>query len=84
MRNCSPARSVSPSSITELSFRARLTLAACTLVLLTGAVVTWLAHRSAKASMTVREHVLAGAWRVQRSDKLEALRRETIAAHHAR
>src|SRR5688572_21088000 len=44
-----PAR-LSPAAITELSFRSRLTLAVCTLVLLTGAIVTWLAHRSAKAS----------------------------------
>jgi sigma-B regulation protein RsbU (phosphoserine phosphatase) len=44
-----PAR-FSPASIEDLSFRARLTLAVCTLVLLTGAMVTWLAHRSAKTS----------------------------------
>src|ERR1700758_4922633 len=33
-----------------LSFRAKLVLGMCGLVLLTGAVVLWLAHRSARAS----------------------------------
>src|SRR5262245_3372828 len=33
-----------------LSFRAKLVLGVCGLVLLTGAVVLWLAHRSARAS----------------------------------
>src|SRR5262245_37795172 len=33
-----------------LSFRAKLALGVCGLVLLTGAVVLWLAHRSARAS----------------------------------
>jgi serine phosphatase RsbU (regulator of sigma subunit) len=47
--NSQPPR-LSPASIKDLSFRARLTLAVCTLVLLTGAMVTWLAHRSAKSS----------------------------------
>ncbi len=36
-----------------LSFRARLVLSACGLVLLTGAAVTWLAHRSALRSTEV-------------------------------
>src|SRR3954464_10727016 len=34
----------------DLSFRTRLVLGVCGLVLLTGAVVLWLAHRSARAS----------------------------------
>src|SRR3954470_2372911 len=33
-----------------LSFRAKLVLGVCGLVLLTGAVVLWLAHRGARAS----------------------------------
>jgi hypothetical protein len=48
---------VSPSSAARsargLSFRAKLVLGVCGLVLLTGAVVLWLAHRSAKASTEV-------------------------------
>src|SRR5262245_46553348 len=36
-----------------LSFRTRLALGVCGLVLLTGAVVTWLAHRSARQSTEV-------------------------------
>jgi sigma-B regulation protein RsbU (phosphoserine phosphatase) len=44
--------SVSPAAPTThgLSFRAKLVLGVCGLVLLTGAVVLWLAHRSARAS----------------------------------
>lgn len=48
-----PAPSTVPSSAPSarrLSFRATLVLGVCGLVLLTGAVVLWLAHRSAKAS----------------------------------
>src|SRR5262245_52855002 len=46
------AASVSPAASTsrELSFRAKLVLGVCALVLLTGTVVLWLAHRSARAS----------------------------------
>ena len=36
----------SPSG--NLSFRTKLTLGICSLVLLTGAVITWLAHRSTR------------------------------------
>jgi serine phosphatase RsbU (regulator of sigma subunit) len=36
-----------------LSFRAKLVIGACGLVLLTGAVVTWLAHRSARQATEV-------------------------------
>src|SRR5262245_21295725 len=35
----------------RLSFRATLVLGVCSLVLFTGAVVLWLAHRSARASI---------------------------------
>src|SRR5215831_1583471 len=45
----SPAATVE-SSPRGLSFRAKLVLGVCGLVLLTGAVVLWLAHRSARAS----------------------------------
>jgi sigma-B regulation protein RsbU (phosphoserine phosphatase) len=45
----SSASSATPSS-RGLSFRAKLVLGVCGLVLLTGAVVVWLAHRSARAS----------------------------------
>jgi sigma-B regulation protein RsbU (phosphoserine phosphatase) len=46
------AASASPAAPTTygLSFRAKLVLGVCGLVLLTGAVVLWLAHRSARAS----------------------------------
>ena len=44
------AVSTSAPSARGLSFRARLVLSVCGLVLLTGAAVLWLAHRSAKAS----------------------------------
>src|SRR5262249_13950135 len=40
----------STSSARGLSFRAKLVLGVCGLVLLTGAVVLWLAHRSARSS----------------------------------
>src|SRR5262245_6831395 len=49
----SPASNAVPTSapsVRGLSFRAKLVLGVCGLVLLTGAVVLWLAHRSAKAS----------------------------------
>src|SRR6476620_907168 len=49
----SPAPNAVPTaapSAWDLSFRAKLVLGVCGLVLLTGAVVLWLAHRSAKAS----------------------------------
>src|SRR5262245_65525359 len=46
----SDAPSAAPASRSRgLSFRATLVLGVCGLVLLTGAVVLWLAHRSAKA-----------------------------------
>jgi phosphoserine phosphatase RsbU/P len=45
--NAVPTSAPSPRG---LSFRAKLVLGVCGLVLLTGAVVLWLAHRSAKAS----------------------------------
>ncbi len=49
----SPAPSAVPTSAPSawgLSFRAKLVLGVCGLVLLTGVMVLWLAHRSAKAS----------------------------------
>src|SRR5215471_15753672 len=39
-----------PAPARGLSFRAKLVLGVCGLVLFTGAVVLWLAHRSARAS----------------------------------
>jgi sigma-B regulation protein RsbU (phosphoserine phosphatase) len=55
----SAAASVSPAAFTsqDLSFRAKLVLGVCGLVLLTGTIVLWLAHRSARAST----EALAGA-----------------------
>src|SRR5262245_39224938 len=44
---------VSPIAGAELSFRTRLVLGMCGLVLLTGAAITWLAHRSAHQSTEV-------------------------------
>src|SRR5215472_13233075 len=46
------AASSAPAAPTThgLSFRAKLVLGVCGLVLLTGTVVLWLAHRSARAS----------------------------------
>src|SRR5262245_11597612 len=46
------AASLAPAAPTThgLTFRAKLVLGVCGLVLLTGAVVLWLAHRSARAS----------------------------------
>jgi serine phosphatase RsbU (regulator of sigma subunit) len=41
------------SAVRELSFRTKLVISVCGLVLLTGAVVTWLAHRSAVRSTEV-------------------------------
>src|SRR5579872_6237869 len=40
----------SSRSVGELSYRMKLILGVCGLVLLTGATVTWLAHRSARHS----------------------------------
>src|SRR5262245_53890564 len=44
---------VSPVAGAGLSFRTKLVLGICGLVLLTGAAITWLAHRSARQSTDV-------------------------------
>src|SRR6476646_3709088 len=52
MTHSAAAASLPPAAPTThgLSFRAKLVLGVCGLVLLTGTVVLWLAHRSARAS----------------------------------
>src|SRR5215475_1271562 len=47
------ATAATPHARRGLSFRAKLVLGVCALVLLTGAVVLWFAHRSARASTEV-------------------------------
>jgi len=55
-QNAPPSDAISRSAhvwqpwVQERSYRAKLTLGVCGLVLLTGAAVTWLAHRSARTS----------------------------------
>src|SRR5271167_1664666 len=49
MSTPNPHQSITPG----LSFRAKLVIGVCGLVLLTGATVTWLAHRSALQSTEV-------------------------------
>src|SRR5262245_4001147 len=49
MSTSAPTLTSTTRSGPRLSFRAKLVLGVCLLVLLTGAIVLWLAHRSARA-----------------------------------